>query len=191
MRTNWTVDVTVKPDAPAGAVQLTVENEVGKARAADESPSIVTRRSRKPASPILPAPPQPVKLPVTIAGSIDRAGDADYFRFEAKAGEQVGVQVVAAELGSKLEPFLTLTDAAGAGACRRQRRARLHNPEGGQYSVGIRDREYRGAAEMTYRLPHRRRAGRDGSVPARRAARQNRQCARRRREPRRDGVARP
>ena len=55
-----------------------------------------------------------MKLPATIVGAIDRAGDVDYFRFEAKAGDQIGVQVIAAELGSKLDPVLVLTDAGGA-----------------------------------------------------------------------------
>ena len=38
---------------------------------------------------------QTVKLPATMVGAIDRAGDADFFRFDAKAGDQIGVQVIA------------------------------------------------------------------------------------------------
>ena len=54
-----------------------------------------------------------MKLPVTLAGAIDRPGDVDYFRFEAKAGDEIGAQVTAAELGSKLDAALVLTDAGG------------------------------------------------------------------------------
>lgn len=145
------VDVVVKPEAPAGAVQLVVENEVGKAApltiAIDRYPAIaeagVTDSARA---------AQAVKLPTTIAGSIDRAGNVDYFRFEAKAGEQVGVQVVAAELGSKLDPVLTLTDATGLVLAEGNAMLGYTIPKAGTYSVGIRDREYRGAEDMTYRL---------------------------------------
>ena len=42
-----------------------------------------------------------VKLPTTVVGVVDRAGDVDYFRFTAREGEQIGVQVVASALGSK------------------------------------------------------------------------------------------
>ena len=144
-------DITVKPDAAAGAVQLVVENEVGKAPpltiAVDRYAAIpetgVTDSARA---------AQPVKLPVTIAGSIDRAGDVDYFRFDAEAGEQIGVQVVAAELGSKLEPVLVLTDNAGRVLAEGNAVLGYAIPKAGSYSVGIRDREYRGAVDMTYRL---------------------------------------
>ena len=50
--------------------------------------------------------------PATLVGSIGRAGDVDYYRFEAKAGQEVGVQALAAAAGAKLDPVLVLTDAS-------------------------------------------------------------------------------
>jgi WD40 repeat protein len=145
------VDISVKPDTPAGAVQLVVENEAGKSSPltliidrydaiAETGASDSARAS------------QVVKLPVTVAGSIDRAGDVDFYRFEAKAGEAIGVQVIAAEAGSKLDPVLVLTDESGQVLAEGTTALGYTAAQAGAYSVGIRDREYRGAADMTYRL---------------------------------------
>ena len=59
-----------------------------------------------------------VKLPTTASARSTAPATPTYFRFEAKAGDQIGVQVTSAELGSKLDPVLVLTDANGAGAGR-------------------------------------------------------------------------
>jgi len=100
-----------------------------------------------------PTTGQKVTLPVSIHGSVARAGDVDYFRFDAQAGQEIGVQVLTAPLGSKLEPVLLLTDGAG------QLLAESTNgvlgytcPRAGAYAIGIRDRDYRGGADMPYRL---------------------------------------
>ena len=46
---------------------------------------------------------------VTI--TIDRAGATHFYRFDAKAEQEIGVQLLTAALGSKLEPVLELTDS--------------------------------------------------------------------------------
>src|SRR5262249_7789358 len=56
---------------------------------------------------------RPVELDRTIVGAIGRAGDVDAVRFTAQAGQPVGVQAVTAAVGSKLEPVLQWSDAAG------------------------------------------------------------------------------
>src|SRR5205807_8091429 len=60
-----------------------------------------------------PGTGQKIPVPATIAGTIDKAGDVDFFRFEAKAGQQFGAQVVPMKDKGKpaFEPFLELTDA--------------------------------------------------------------------------------
>ena len=55
----------------------------------------------------------PTALPATLVGTIDRPGDVDLFRFEAKAGQELVFQVVAASMSSTLRPVLTLTDSSG------------------------------------------------------------------------------
>ncbi len=91
-----------------------------------------------------------VTLPASIVGAIGRPGETDYYRFEAKAGQEVGAQVVTA--GSKLDPVLVLTDAAGAVLAEGATALGFICPKAGAYAVGVRDREYRGGADMPYRL---------------------------------------
>jgi WD40 repeat protein len=95
---------------------------------------------------------QGVKLSASVAGSLDRAGDVDYFRFDAKAGQQFGVQVVNPP-GSKLEPVLELTDASGTVLAESTNGLLGHTfAKAGSFAVAIRDREFRGGAEFAYRL---------------------------------------
>ena len=66
-----------------------------------------------------PAHAQVVSLPVTINGHIDagaKAGgksDEDYFRFHAKKGQSLGIQVAADRLGSRLDSVIEVLDAQG------------------------------------------------------------------------------
>jgi hypothetical protein len=100
-----------------------------------------------------PATGQRVALPTTIVGSIDRAGDVDFFRFEAKQGQQLGAQIVTSAVGSKLEPVLSLLDMAG-GVLVESSSGHLGYAftNGGSYAIGVRDRDLRGGATMHYRL---------------------------------------
>ena len=92
-----------------------------------------------------------VKLPATLVGSIGRAGDADYFRFEAKAGQEISVQVVTN--GSKLEPVVELTDANGKVLADSSTGLLGYLcPTEGVYSFGIRDKDFRGEAGFAYRI---------------------------------------
>jgi WD40 repeat protein len=146
-----TLQVTVPRDALSGATNLEFANDAGKAApirlAIDRFRAIpeagITDSAR--AAPL-------VILPATLVGSLDRAGDADYYRFEAKAGDQIGAQVTALELGSKLDAVLVLTDANGAVRAEGTNALGFVVPSAGAYSLGIRDREYRGGAEFHYRL---------------------------------------
>ena len=52
-------------------------------------------------------------LPATLTGVIERPGDLDRFRFEAKAGDQLVIESQAKSLGSPLLGRLTLEDDAG------------------------------------------------------------------------------
>jgi hypothetical protein len=95
---------------------------------------------------------QNVKLPATLHGSIGRAGDVDYYRFEAKAGQEIGVEIKPIDK-AKLDVVLQLIDAEG--------RILTESTQGllgytcrkaGGYALGIRDREYRGDPGMKYEL---------------------------------------
>ena len=54
-----------------------------------------------------------LSAPVTITGAIDRPGDADCFRFAARAGRPLLLEVNAARGGSKLDSRLEILDTAG------------------------------------------------------------------------------
>jgi hypothetical protein len=66
-----------------------------------------------------PAEAQPVTVPVTIEGRIwsERKGapDEDYFRFHARKGEQLTMEVAAARLGSPLDSLIEVLDDQGRG----------------------------------------------------------------------------
>lgn len=100
--------------------------------------------------------------PATWSGAIGKAGEVDYIRFPATAGEEIGIQVMPVE-GSKLDAVLELREAAGL-----PRQQKTSNAEAlaesntgllgyrfdktGIYTLGIRDREYRGGREYRFRV---------------------------------------
>jgi hypothetical protein len=59
--------------------------------------------------------PQPVQWPVTVNGRIsaEKRADADCFRFSAKKGQTLILEVNARRLGSPLDPVLEVLDAFG------------------------------------------------------------------------------
>ncbi len=113
--------------------------EVAKPPAADRFP--------------LANPAATLTLPATVAGDLDRPGDADTYRFAAPAGYELGAQLVTAVEPAKFAPVLTLTDAAGRVLAERDGTLLgVKLPAAGVYAVGVRDREFRGNAGVKYRL---------------------------------------
>ena len=137
---------------PAGVYKLTLKNSAGQSATLPFTVDLfATTSEQEPNN--SPGTGQKIVLPATIVGSCDRTGDVDFFRFEARAGQQVGVQVLTSAVGSKLTPSLRLTDASG------QILAESDNGtlgytcvKAGTYAIGIRDNDYRGGAGMHYRL---------------------------------------
>jgi mono/diheme cytochrome c family protein len=145
-------DVTLPALAPAGVYKLGLRAPAGETAQLSFTvdlfaavPEVEPNDS--------PTTGQRVSLPVTVVGAIGRPGEVDYYRFEAREGQQVGVQALTGVVGSKLEPVLQLTDATGTVL------AESGNgilgctcPKAGTYALGIRDRDYRGGTNMHYRL---------------------------------------
>jgi hypothetical protein len=148
------LDVTLDVPAgtPAGAYALRVKTPAGQSAPVNfivDLFSVVAESEGRRS----PTTGQKVTLPATIVGSIGRAGDVDFYRFDARAGQEVGVQVLASAIGSKLDPVLLLTDASGRVLAESTNGLLGYTcPEAGTYALGIRDREYRGDATMFYRL---------------------------------------
>ncbi|MBI5094015.1 MAG: PPC domain-containing protein [Candidatus Hydrogenedentes bacterium] len=110
---------------------------------------------------------QAVTLPQVVNGRIGQPGDADMFRFDGHAGDEVVAEVLARRLGSPLDSVVRLLDAAGAvvawnddqddkgfGLITHQAdsylRAKL--PQDGSYVVQVSDTQRHGGGEYAYRL---------------------------------------
>ncbi|MFO0845316.1 MAG: WD40 repeat domain-containing protein [Gemmataceae bacterium] len=92
---------------------------------------------------------QVVELPVTVTGALGRAGDLDWYRFQAKAGQEVGVRLRSA----KQDLLLKLVDPDGHTVAESASGLLGHTcVRAGVYSLGVRDHDYRGGGDMTYRL---------------------------------------
>src|SRR5579885_1910321 len=145
-------DVAFPPTTPAGVYPLTVKGPGGASAPVSFTVDLFAAAAEQEPNDS-PHTGQRVALPATVVGALGRAGDVDWYRFEAKAGQQVGVQVLTAAVGSKVDPVLTLTDPAGRVVAESTNGVLGHVCEkAGVYALGIGDREYRGGANMHYRL---------------------------------------
>jgi hypothetical protein len=111
-----------------------------------------------------------VKVPVTINGRVEKAEDVDWYKFTAKAGEELSFHVIAARLEDKIhdlqehvDPMLILTDSNGVELAAEDDYY-FADPyfsykftKDGEYRAAIRDIRYKGNAAWTYRLTITRR----------------------------------
>jgi WD40 repeat protein len=148
----FSVELTVPATTPPGSYKFQLKTPAG---ATAEVPFIVDAYNAVPEKDAggSPATGQHITLPTTIAGSLDRTGDVDFYRFDAKKGQQLGVQIVAAAIGSKVEPAVQLMDLSGR-VLTESTAGHLGwtFAEAGTYAIGVRDRDLRGGANMHYRL---------------------------------------
>jgi hypothetical protein len=101
--------------------------------------------------------------PLDHAVAVDGAGDAlafDYYTFIGEKDQRISIDVVAARLGSRMDPILRLVDPSGreiaycddspgAGS---DPRIACRLPEAGQYLIEVRDVNYEGGPDFRYRL---------------------------------------
>lgn len=110
---------------------------------------------------------QAIAWPAVMNGRIGKAGEADVYRIEGKAGQEIVAEVLARRLDSPLDSIVQLTDAAGKqvaanddqedkGAGLSTHHAdsliRTKLPADGVYYLQVRDTQGKGGAEYTYRL---------------------------------------
>lgn len=116
-----------------------------------------------------------VPLPSVVNGRIDKPGDRDRFKFQAKAGQQIIFETYASRLGSELDALLTLygppppAPAAAEGetpppappppqlavnddGVGPEARFAFNFPADGEYSIEIRDLSANGGPGFAYRL---------------------------------------
>jgi hypothetical protein len=100
-----------------------------------------------------PGTGQMVKLPVSVLGKLAKTGDFNFYRFKAAKGQQVGIEVVTKEAGSKVAPYLQLADQHdNVLADSSDGFLGYTFAQAGIYAIGIRDQEFRGGQDMHYRL---------------------------------------
>jgi hypothetical protein len=108
----WHSELRITKDAPLGPVfwRLTCSQGGTGARpfVVGELPEHIESQSNSTL-----ARAERVELPVTINGQVAGERDLDYFVFAAREGEVVVCDVLAARIGSVLDPVVELRDAAG------------------------------------------------------------------------------
>jgi hypothetical protein len=145
------VELQFPADAPSGIrLKLALKNAAGKG---NELPFEIDlfdlAKEHEPND--SPGTGQKIVLPATVEGSFNKAGDVDFYRFEAKKGEEIGVQMLA-DL-KKISPVLQLLDAEGQVVARGSDGVLGYVcPKAGTYVLGFHDRDYRGGPGMGYRL---------------------------------------
>ncbi|HEY7510010.1 MAG TPA: hypothetical protein VIG50_07130, partial [Vicinamibacteria bacterium] len=106
------VEVTVGPDVPLGRHSFRLLTPLGATNLANFAVGAVAEAAEAEPNDAADAA-QVVRLPVTVNGTIEKANDLDRYRFDARAGQQVVFDVMAARIGSGLDATVTLRDAAG------------------------------------------------------------------------------
>lgn len=102
---------------------------------------------------------QAVEAPCMIDGVLSNAPQVDVYRVDAKAGQQLAIEVLAARHGSALDPILSLYDAAGylIATCddlpdSADARLAVSVPHDGAYYITVQDAQDQGGPAHVYRL---------------------------------------
>jgi hypothetical protein len=101
---------------------------------------------------------QILELPAVISGVIGSPSESDYYKFKAKRGERVVLDVQAYRTGSQLDSSLAVLDSSGKELARNEDREGLDSviefkvPADGEYRVQLRDFRYFGGGDYRYRL---------------------------------------
>jgi WD40 repeat protein len=137
MATKLALEVVLPGSLPPGNVPLTFHSPTGDVTAM----LIVDRFDAS----------DDARLDATMAGTCDRAGAVNTYRFELAAGQEVGAQVTLPP-GSKLAPVLEWRGAGGQVCASGESSLALVAGNSGTFVLHVRDREYRGGPEFRYRL---------------------------------------
>jgi len=110
--TEWTSSITVAAGAPVGAglwrLSCARGGTGGRPFIIGDLPEFIEAESNSE-----PADSQYVEMPVTINGQIAGECDLDYYRFPVNVGDVVQIDMVAARLGSALDPVVQIFDPDG------------------------------------------------------------------------------
>lgn len=103
-------------------------------------------------------PKQPLAAPCAFHGIIDKKGDVDWFRFQAKKNQNLRIRVRARSLRSPLDSILALRDAKGKYIKNNDDQVGVDSiidfkpGADGEYFIQVRDHLGKGGADYIYRL---------------------------------------
>ncbi|MDB6003641.1 MAG: translocation protein TolB [Prosthecobacter sp.] len=109
--TTASVRITASADVPRGAYEVWLKNAIGESARmkiyADDLTPIITQ-----AADFKVAPVSVTSLPVSLWGTLTEIGQHDAYRFKAKAGEELVLDLAVAQVGSMAKaPTLEIMDA--------------------------------------------------------------------------------
>ena len=156
----------VSTDAPVGAYPIRVETEAGISNvllfAVGSFPETVEEESElEEHLPVNDSDPfaQEITLPATVNATLN-GPDKDIYRFEAKAGQRLDIEVESGRIGSAVDPILEVRDAAGRILARNNdargigtdARISLTAQETGPLFVSVHDTSFKARGRNHYRL---------------------------------------
>ncbi|MBI1388669.1 MAG: hypothetical protein GC154_09505 [bacterium] len=151
-----TVELAIDAGAPPGAHALWARTPLatsnGLTYAVEAGEAVAEKEDNDDSSQA-----QLVSVPALIAGTMNKAGDVDSYRFEAKAGDELVFDVMASALGSGLDSVIDVLSDQGERVAssedlppRRDARMGVRFDRDGTYVAQIRDANLRGGG--FYRL---------------------------------------
>lgn len=155
---NNTFIVNIPADVPAGVYEVRCGGLFGFSNprrfAVDHDAAILETANNN-----SPATATPLELGQVVNGRFEAASDVDWFRFSARQGERVIVDIWSERLDSRANPVLSVFDSTGRRRLAWSRRAAGNDPlvvfdvpADGDYCVLLHDVTYRGGNEYQYRL---------------------------------------
>jgi len=155
--TEWKSRITIAADAPVGIglwrLSCARGGTGGRPFIIGDLPEYIESESNSD-----PATAEQVEMPVTINGQIAGECDLDYYRFQAKGGDVVRVEMAAARLGSALDPVVQIFDTAGHRIAAQKLRVgtdpvlAFRAAETGEYRLMISSVTSRGGPAFVYRV---------------------------------------
>jgi pre-peptidase len=152
------IRLEIAPDAPLGIRELRLLTPAGLTNRAlfEVSRAMASLRESEPNDTFAAA--QKVPIPVTIEGRIYPSEDVDTYRFTVESGDELLFRVTAQPLESSLDGYLTLRDSSGRELASnddyvtRDPVLAYRFQKAGEYAIEVRDVDYGGSLESSYRL---------------------------------------
>src|SRR5438132_2508355 len=152
------IRLEIAPDAPLGIRELRLLTPAGLTNRAlfEVSRGMASVRESEPNDSFAAA--QKVPIPVTIDGRIYPSEDVDTYRFTVESGDELLFRVTAQPLESSLDGYLTLRDSSGRELASnddyvtRDPALAYRFQKAGEYAIEVRDVDYGGSLESSYRL---------------------------------------